>query len=575
MRYLSIISTFCFLCLEVAAASPSQAITSGAAPLLSITEDGAVVDGSEVPTTETPAIDSLRWYDLLDQETSVLQGRLDTLQDEADYSRIPTEWLRSKYGAERAVSSGLYVEFYSSSPRLVVEVAYKKVAAHLAQPKLQFDLYSVDCNGRTVFIPGTGYSFGTRSLRAEYNGLEYQNTHPYGNRYRLYLPAGVVLKSVRVGSDAGQHFEWVEPRLELPIVVSGTLTNVRPAPSDAVAPFIQKTLDIPTVDLTVSSPRVLDSVLIEHLAGANARLYVLSFTGKTSSETTVDEITSRIRQLRERTSTPILLVESMQTAEKASQIQREAFHQLVEAGVGGIYYQSDPLIVPDIVAVLDIKTDWVFAPITQARDMEMYNWEKRHNAVIRQNRTTDPEILVIGNSIMHYWSGTPSAIHHRGDEAWSSLFGDRRVTNMGFGWDRIENLNWRIVHGELDDCSPKHIFLKIGTNNISVSDPVSKIAKGIIETAELIRAKQPQAKLHFLTLTPRRDLEATVRGVNREVAELLKGKEGIDYINIYDILTLPSSGGKIDESLFTDGLHPNAEGYQRIADRIAEAIGDL
>lgn len=527
------------------------------------------------PMLNSGTVDSLEWRDPMACDTSMLQGGVDYALSDAPYLRIPHKWLDAKFGHEGEVASGLSVEFYSASPRMVVEVVYSRSHDLPSLPKLQLDLYSTDCHGSTVFVPCADYANHDRTMTVGYDNLTYQNTHRFGNRYRLYLPSGVTIESVRIGTCQGTPFEWVPPRLETPIIVSGVFANDRQSPSDALAPFVQKTLDYSTVDLTVSTPLALDSLLIAQISDRKARLYILGFTDKKECGMTTDQIIRRVRQMRERTETPILLAEGTSSTKSSLQAQREAYRRLVEEGIKSLYYSTGDYIIPDIVSALNIKTDWVCAPITQARDMASYTWEKRHNQVIERNRTSDPEVLVIGNSIMNYWSGRPAAKHHRGDDSWSSLFGQRRVTNMGFGWDRIENLNWRIMHGELDDCAPSHIFLMIGTNNISVHDPVEHIAQGIVETVGLIRTKQPQAKLHLMTLTPRRGQEAIVREVNRRVGDLLKGNKEVDYINIYDVLTIPNSGGVINEALFRDGLHPNAEGYRLIADRISEAVGKL
>ena len=42
--------------------------------------------------------------------------------------------------------------------------------------------------------------------------------------------------------------------------------------------------------------------------------------------------------------------------------------------------------------------------------------------------------------------------------------------------------------------------------------------------------------------------------------------EGYHYLDVGDLLLLES--GKIDESLFLDGLHPNETGYEKIVNDI-------
>ena len=58
-------------------------------------------------------------------------------------------------------------------------------------------------------------------------------------------------------------------------------------------------------------------------------------------------------------------------------------------------------------------------------------------------------------------------------------------------------------------------------------------------------------------------MEQRVEEINRLIEAMAK-QEGYDYANPGVKMLLEN--GKIDESLFTDGLHPNNEGYARIAD---------
>ena len=226
-------------------------------------------------------------------------------------------------------------------------------------------------------------------------------------------------------------------------------------------------------------------------------------------------------------------------------------------------------LVSEAREALGLPTKWVCPPVTQSRDRASYVWERRHNEVILRNRTAKPSVLVLGNSIMHYWSGLPASHHHRGDDSWSKLFGDRVVTNMGFGWDRVENLNWRLTHGELDDCDPEVILLAIGTNNLSAGDDNQHIALGIAETAALIRRMKPKAQLYVLGVLPRKDMMSRIRPLNMLTESLISVIPGATFINVSEGLT---EDGKLIDALFRDGLHPNADGYRILGDNIARQV---
>ena len=100
---------------------------------------------------------------------------------------------------------------------------------------------------------------------------------------------------------------------------------------------------------------------------------------------------------------------------------------------------------------------------------DSYDWYKRHEDILRLKQGLDPEIVLIGDSITHFWGGQPESpgVKARGPKAWEKAFGTKRTLNLGFGWDRTQNVLWRLDHGEFDGLHPKWVVLNIGTNNFS------------------------------------------------------------------------------------------------------------
>jgi lysophospholipase L1-like esterase len=131
---------------------------------------------------------------------------------------------------------------------------------------------------------------------------------------------------------------------------------------------------------------------------------------------------------------------------------------------------------------------------------------------------------------------------------------------MGFGWDRIENVLWRVYHGELDSISPKHIILMIGTNNLGFNND-EEIIQGLQFLIKAIQAKQPDAQILLLGILPRRNTEQRVAGFNARLASV-KFNAKIHYADAGKLFLKQDK--KIDESLFSDGLHPNEEGYGKL-----------
>ena len=67
------------------------------------------------------------------------------------------------------------------------------------------------------------------------------------------------------------------------------------------------------------------------------------------------------------------------------------------------------------------------------------------------------------------WGGLPAQPGRaNGAESWDALFGNRAL-NLGFGWERTQNVLWRIDHGELDGLNPKLAVIHIGTNNLATT----------------------------------------------------------------------------------------------------------
>ena len=64
---------------------------------------------------------------------------------------------------------------------------------------------------------------------------------------------------------------------------------------------------------------------------------------------------------------------------------------------------------------------------------------------------------------------------------------------------------------------------------------------------------------------PRKDREPDVHELNLQIAQLA-GTSNIDYADVGTVLL--NEEGLIVDSFFTDGLHPNNEGYIRIAKQL-------
>ncbi len=103
--------------------------------------------------------------------------------------------------------------------------------------------------------------------------------------------------------------------------------------------------------------------------------------------------------------------------------------------------------------------------------------------------------------------------------------------------------------------------LLIGTNNLQFNTD-KEILQGILQVTEAIKIRQPQAKLCVMGILPRANTEKRIQQINKELRKKLE--QNCIYINLSNLLT--DKNGIINSSLFSDGLHPNTKGYEKIAE---------
>lgn len=204
-------------------------------------------------------------------------------------------------------------------------------------------------------------------------------------------------------------------------------------------------------------------------------------------------------------------------------------------------------------------------------EKDFYDWDQRHAAAMTVKATLKPEIVLIGDSITHMWGGPPEETSGRGNrglEAWKSVFGERPVLNLGFGWDRTQNVLKRIELGELDGLAPKAVVIHIGTNNLAGTtnareNAPAEIADAIGVIVDKVRAKCPQAKVIVMKVFPRGEkpdnpYRAKIAAINERLTKLGE-KPGVTVLDLTSKFT--NADGIISKDVMSDFLHPAAKGY--------------
>ena len=208
------------------------------------------------------------------------------------------------------------------------------------------------------------------------------------------------------------------------------------------------------------------------------------------------------------------------------------------------------------------------APRTKLED-DCYDWFARHDAVLKIKDQIKPEVVMIGDSITHFWGGRPETKGHQNSpKAWRQLFGDRPVLNLGFGWDRTQNVLWRLDHGEFDGLHPRYVVLNIGTNNFSSTENFAattpaQTAEAIGAICIRIRSKAPESHIIIMGVFPRgQKADKPARGQYRRTEQAPFGVCRVAGITFLDISNqFLNSDGTIPQSLMGDFCHPTEQGY--------------
>jgi lysophospholipase L1-like esterase len=157
----------------------------------------------------------------------------------------------------------------------------------------------------------------------------------------------------------------------------------------------------------------------------------------------------------------------------------------------------------------------------------------------------------------------------REENTWEKNFTPAGIRNYAYGWDRVENVLWRIYHGELDGFMAEKILIMIGTNNLHLNTD-DEIIEGLSSVVQAAKIRQSKSKIILMGLLPRRNQEERIAKLNLKIARVASNLD-IQYGDVGDIFILEH---KIDESLFSDGLHPNEAGYLKMAPAISKFLVD-
>jgi lysophospholipase L1-like esterase len=233
-----------------------------------------------------------------------------------------------------------------------------------------------------------------------------------------------------------------------------------------------------------------------------------------------------------------------------------------------------------VVLLIVLSALTALAQADQPASRTDQNSLKAHAQLLEKAKQGRIDIYFEGDSITRRWGATdyPELLAN-----WNQNFFGWNAADFGWGADRIENILWRLDHGELDGVNPKIIVLLAGTNNVGNTVPsggddakVADITKGLKAVLDVLRAKAPDATIIATAIFPRNDNMAVIPIINKinvNLSKLADGKK-IRYLDINARLADPD-GKLLDGMTNADKLHPAIPGYQVWADALKPIFTEL
>jgi lysophospholipase L1-like esterase len=202
------------------------------------------------------------------------------------------------------------------------------------------------------------------------------------------------------------------------------------------------------------------------------------------------------------------------------------------------------------------------------------NSQAAHEQLLAKKTLGRIDVYFEGDSITRRWGATdyPELL-----ENWKKNFFGWNAADFGWGADRVENMLWRLQHGELDGVDPKAIVLLAGTNNVGARVPAENVSQGIAAVLRVMERKAPNAQIILMGIFPRNDdmaMMPEIDSINASLAKMADGRR-IRYLNINS--KLADSSGKLYDGMTNpkDKLHPTARGYQVWADALKPLLTEI
>jgi lysophospholipase L1-like esterase len=181
------------------------------------------------------------------------------------------------------------------------------------------------------------------------------------------------------------------------------------------------------------------------------------------------------------------------------------------------------------------------------------------------------DIIFIGDSITAGWLGAGKAI-------WDAKYVPLHALDFGIGGDKTQNVLWRLNNMSVQTLKPKVAVVLIGTNN--TDNTPHEIADGIKTVLANTQSTFSGVKIILVSIMPNRRAQDKMMQADSLIRGLADN-ETIYYLNLVPLMppiTTKAADGSTEinyKGLGSDGLHPDASGYQIWADAMDPLLTKL
>ena len=184
-------------------------------------------------------------------------------------------------------------------------------------------------------------------------------------------------------------------------------------------------------------------------------------------------------------------------------------------------------------------------------------WKDRFEAQKARIAEGNVDLLLLGDSITHYWDTTGRAVEEY-------YYGDRNFANLGIGSDRTQHLLWRLDNLPMENIHPKAAMLLIGVNN-SFENSAEEVARAIRAIVDKLTGLYPDMPILLLKIFPAGEkpdhpTRLRVAAINALLPDMFKDYPNVTLMDIGHLWI--DENGVIPKDLMPDFGHPNEDGYK-------------